>query len=303
MTDVQDHLGLQRLRQSRGGQNQSDSQNKTTVAPRSRLSPDALSGLAKAIEAKIIPSLVLAHRAEPVRAVIPADRQRTPQSTEIIALAEKALAADVPALCAEIETLRLEGRSLETIYAELLAPAASYLRMLWHDDLCGFAEVTLALWRLQQVLREFSLAFQGEAERLDKGRRALLVPAPREKHDLSFVMFGLAMMSQFLRRDGWDAWIEPDATTSQFADIVRSQWFDVVEFLVSGDKQLDALAAAIRQLRRDSPNRSVGVMVCGQVFIEHPELVLLLGADSTAADARQGVLRADGLMRLKAEQS
>ena len=86
-------------------------------------------------------------------------------------------------------------------------------------------------------------------------------------------------------------------------EVVRSQWFDVVEFLVSGDKQLDALAAGIQMIRRESPNRSVGVMVCGQVFIEHPELVLLVGADLTATDARQGALKAEGLARLMASRS
>jgi hypothetical protein len=44
-------------------------------------------------------------------------------------------------------------------------------------------------------------------------------------------------------------------------------------------------------------------MVCGQVFIEHPEFVLLVGADLTAADPRQGALKAEGLVRLMASRS
>jgi hypothetical protein len=39
-------------------------------------------------------------------------------------------------------------------------------------------------------------------------------------------------------------------------------------------------------------------MVHGQVFIEHPELVLLVGADLTATDARQGALQAQHLVGL-----
>jgi MerR family transcriptional regulator, light-induced transcriptional regulator len=105
-------------------------------------------------------------------------------------------------------------------------------------------------------------------------------------------------MSEFFRRDGWDAWIEADPTSKEFTQVVRDQWFDVVEFLVSGDKQLDALAARIRTIRRESPNRSIGVMVYGQVFIEHPELVLLVGADVSATDPRQGALQAQRLLSL-----
>jgi MerR family transcriptional regulator, light-induced transcriptional regulator len=272
---------------------------------RARVSPpqSGLIGLTHTIEAEIIPRLVLAHKAAQASSSVPPLGIGTPEANEIAALAEQILAEDIEGVCARIDALRAEGRSLESIYIHLLAPTASHLRQLWSKDLCGFADVTLALWQLQQLLREYSLAFQGESERGETGHRALVAPAPRERHDLSFVMFGLVMMSQFLRRDGWEAWIEPDASSREFTDVVRSQWFDVVEFLVSGDKQLDALAAGIRTIRRDSPNRSIGIMVCGQVFIEHPEFVLLVGADLTAADPRQGALKAEGLVRLMASRS
>jgi MerR family transcriptional regulator, light-induced transcriptional regulator len=270
---------------------------------RSRLSEAGLTGLTRTIEAEIIPRLVMAHRAAPPSTCVPAPGKAEPSLNDVTALAEQAVAEDVDSICARIETVRAEGLTLEAIYIKLLAPAASYLRQLWANDLCGFAEVTLALWRLQQVLRRYNVDFRAEGERRETGRRALLVPTPREKHDLGYVMFGLVMMSEFLRRDGWEAWIEPDTSSREFATVIRSQWFDVVEFLVSGDKQLDALASAIRMIRRDSPNRSIGVMVCGPVFIEHPEVVLLVGADLTAPDARQGALQAQSLVGLMSTRS
>jgi hypothetical protein len=250
------------------------------------------------IATKVIPSLVIAHA--------PPDAPRSDWvvkggdrlSDEVIALAAQALAGDTDAATTRIDTLRAQGRSLEDIYLQLLAPAAIHLRRLWNTDLCGFAEVTLALWRLQQLLRDYSVEFRAEAERRETGHRTLLAPTPREKHDLSYAMFYLVLMSEFFRRDGWEAWIEPDSTSQQFAEVIRSEWFDVVEFLVSGERQLDALASRIRMIRRESPNRSIVVMVYGQVFIEHPELVLLVGADLTATDARQGALQAQHVMSL-----
>jgi hypothetical protein len=221
-----------------------------------------------------------------------------PLSNDVVALAARALAGDTDGATTRIETLRAQGRSLEEIYLHLLAPAAVHLRRLWSTDLCGFAEATLALWRLQQLLRDYSVEFRAQAERQQTGHRTLLAPTPREKHDLSYAMFYLVLMSEFFRRDGWEAWIEPDPTSQQFVEVIRREWFDVVEFFVSGDKQLDALASRIRMIRRESPNRSIGVMVYGQVFIEHPELVLLVGADLTATDARQGALQAQHLVSL-----
>jgi MerR family transcriptional regulator, light-induced transcriptional regulator len=304
MTDVRERLEPQRLWTTPGRLNRPEAVGTGDRARSpSRLPQSALVNLTRTIEAEIIPRLLMAHRAEPAMAPVLAIDRGGSDEGQIAALAEQILAQDVEGVRARIEAMRAEGRPLEAIYIQVLAPTASYLRHLWSSDLCGFAEVTLALWRLQQVLREYSVAFQGEGERPETGHRALLVPAPREKHDLSFVMFGLVMMSEFLRRDGWEAWIEPDASKREFAEVVRSQWFDVVEFLVSSDNQLDALASGIRMIRRDSPNRSVGVMVCGQIFIEHPELVLLVGADLTAADATQGALKAENLVRLMASRS
>jgi MerR family transcriptional regulator, light-induced transcriptional regulator len=301
MADVQDLVAPSRFGRSLEGQELSGLIGGRRGL-RSRVAAGGRTGLTGIIEAEIIPRLLAAHNAEPRGPSLPAFQRADPSRREVTALAEQTLVEDVEGICARVEKLRAEGRSLEAIYTQVLGPAAGHLRLLWSEDLCGFAEVTLALWRLQQVLREYSVTFQGEAPRQETGRRALLVPSPGEKHDLSFVMFGLVMMSQFLRRDGWEAWIEPDASTPECAAVVRSQWFDIVEFLVSGDKQLDALAAGIRTIRRDSPNPSVGIIVCGQVFIEHPELVLPLGADLTAADARQGALKAEGLARMRASR-
>jgi hypothetical protein len=221
-----------------------------------------------------------------------------PALKDAAALAELMLTGDTDGAGVRVDALRAHGFALEDIYLQLLAPAAAYLRRLWNADLCGFAEATLALWRLQQLLRRYSVEFRAESDRAETGRRALLAPTPLEKHDLGHAMFYLVLISEFFRRDGWEAWIEPDPKAREFADVVRQEWFDVVEFLVSGDKQLDALASRIRMVRRESQNRSIGVMVCGQVFIEHPELVLLVGADLTATDARQGAVQAQQLVGL-----
>ena len=61
-------------------------------------------------------------------------------------------------------------------------------------------------------------------------------------------------------------------------------WFDLVEVLATSDTQLDEIAAGIKSIRRDSPNPGVSVIVCGQVFADHPEFVGMVGADTMATD-------------------
>jgi len=259
--------------------------------------------LRRTIEADVIPRLVLAHPVARLRQEALPAHGGAPACDRIARFAQLILAPDPDAVRAHIEALRANGVRLESIYLDLVVPTASYLRYLWNADLYDFAEITLALWRLQQVVRGFGVAFRGEGDRRETGLRALLVPGPNARHELPYLMFGLVMVGEFLRRDGWDAWIEPDPSSRDFAEIIRSQWFDVVEFLVSGNNRLDLLAANIRLVRRQSPNPAVGVILSGQVFVENPELVLLVGGDITAVDARQGAAQAQKLVSLLSAQT
>jgi methanogenic corrinoid protein MtbC1 len=205
------------------------------------------------------------------------------------------LAHDVVVASAYFEAMRSRGVSLEALYLHLLAPAARRLGEFWSDDRCDFTEVTVALGRLQQALRELSPAFRNEAKPREHGRRALLMPAPGEQHT-----FGLFMVAEFFRRAGWDVWGGPPSSSNDLTGMVRAEWFDVVGLSVGCESRLDVLAAGIRAIRRASRNRAIGVMVGGPTFVMHPELVALVGADATAADARQAAFQAESLVSLLA---
>jgi len=267
---------------------------RTARPKREELPQDA--PLRRTIEADVIPRLVLAHPLAPLRQDVLRAQRNSSDSDRIARFAALILTPNQDAAWAHIEALRADGVRLETIYLDLVVPTASYLRYLWDADLYDFAEITLALWRLQQVVRSFGTAFRNEGNRRETGLRALLVPGSNAKHELPYMMFGLVMVGEFLRRDGWDTWIEPDPSSRDFAEIIRSQWFDVVEFLVSGNNRPDLLASNIRLVRRQSPNPAVGVILSGQVFVENPELVLLVGGDISAIDACQGAAQAQKLV-------
>ena len=259
-----------------------------------------LPSLARTIELEIIPRLVLAHRGqnEVGRGLPAVGSNGASHSFDVVGFANLVLTCEAEAASAYLAALRERGAEVESLYLDLLAPAAQHLGRLWEEDLCDFTQVTIGLWRLQQVMHAFSPAFQNEINIRGRGRRALLVPAPGEQHT-----FGLAMVSEFFRRAGWTVWSGVPDTMPEMLAMVRREWFAVVGFSVACGAQLDALAAAIRKVRRASRNRALGVMVGGPLFIEHPELVALVGADATAADGRQAVLQAHALLTLLAERS
>ena len=155
----------------------------------------------------------------------------------------------------------------------------------------------MALCRLQQLLHELGPAFRGEVEHREHGRRALLVPVPGEQHS-----FGLFMVAEFFRRAGWDVASGPPGSVAELVRLVRGEWFAVVGLSVSSDAKLDALASSIRAIRRASRNRAIGVLAGGPVFLEHPELVALVGADATATDGRQATVQARNLLALMARR-
>lgn len=254
--------------------------------------------LSRTVEVEIIPRLVMAHGngVHTPPSNISASDRRASSFAELMLGAESHRATEL------IQSYRSRGTSLETIYLDLMVPAAHHLRHLWMNDEWDFADVTLALWRMQQLLRDFSPAFCADAGVKSAGLRALLTSGPGEKNDITHMMFGLVLAGEFFRRDGWDTWIEPDPAGAAFIETIRTQWFDVVEFFASNDKKLDDLATNIRMIRRESSNRNIGVMVCGPAFTERPELVLLVGGDAVVSDFSQEALQAQNVVNLLTER-
>ena len=258
--------------------------------PRQRLSL-----LSRTIEQEIVPRLVLARRAAPAQPVQPPPGTAPVQAGEADALAQLAIAHDPAGARSFVEAVLARGTVLETLYLDLLAPAARRLGEMWSDDQCDFTQVTTGLWCLHHLLRETGNDPPDPLLRRENDRRILLVPVPGEQHT-----FGLAMVATMFRRAGWTVWSEPLASSNDLVGIVRSEWFSVIGLSLSCTSRLEALATNIRRVRRASRNPAVGILVGGPVFVERPELVVMVGADATAVDGRQATLQAESLVALRA---
>ncbi len=242
---------------------------------------------------QVIPRLVLAGRA----ALAPAAAPLVAVS-DVASLADAAVSPEEGAALAVVAGLRSRGVPMESVYLDLLAPAARHLGSLWDNDATDFSTVTLGLWRLHGVLREIGPAFWQAPPRRPQTSRALLCPVPGAQHN-----FGVMMVADFFRRAGWSVWCEPATTTAGLIELVRAEWFAVIGFSIGTELHIDELASCIRAVRRASRNRGLGVMVGGPLVNERPELVQLVGADATARDGWQAVLQAQGLLNLMAESA
>ncbi|UEM01350.1 cobalamin B12-binding domain-containing protein [Skermanella rosea] len=261
-----------------------------------------MAGLIDTVEAEIVPRLILAHRSPPEPLVVPAPLsagfEPAPCVDDVLELSSLLLKDQFRVASSFVQLVQSRGVPLESLYLDLLAPAARHLGDLWTNDICHFGDVTIGLCRLQQVLRDFSPAFLNEASTRDDGRRALLMSVPGGQHT-----FGISMVAEFFRRARWDVTTGAPVARDELIRTVRSQWFSVVGLSVSCEVQVEVLASTIRLIRRASRNPAVGIMVGGPVFVTHPELVTLVGADVTALDAREAPLQAENLLALVTKQS
>lgn len=249
--------------------------------------------LERTIEEQIIPRLMLMHsRATEAAAPAPAAASTLrPQPEHVAELARLVIAPSVEPALAFVQELRGRGIALDRIYLELLVPAARLLGEMWNADYCSFTDVTIGLWRLQQLLHQLSPAFLTEAEPRHDGRRMLLVPEPGEQHT-----FGLIMVAEFFRRAGWEVWDHPLESRRELLEVVRRDSFSLIGLSIGSDARLESLRETIRQVRRASRNPQIRVMVGGAPFVDRPDLVAEVGADSTAMDGEQATRVADRLV-------
>lgn len=247
-----------------------------------------------AVAAEVIPRLRLAHAAP----VVEMPAETVPDAADVEALSTLLVRHDVAGARAYVETLGQAGTAMEQIFLDLLAPSARLLGAWWASDRCDFATVTLGTMHLRRMQHDLAprLVAGGEARLRSEAHKVLMVPLPGEQH-----VFGLDMVASFFRRAGWQAHVSPLRSVEELCVLVRRESYAVVGISTSATDRMDTLATAIRKLRRASRNRSVGVMVGGPAFAEHPEYVALVGADATATDARQAPVQAERLLRLLAQ--
>jgi MerR family transcriptional regulator, light-induced transcriptional regulator len=247
------------------------------------------SRVARMVELEIIPRLMLAHRTGGVAA--PTGGAVAIAPDDVAQFARLVLMQDDDAAMNAIDALIARDVPVERVLLELVAPTARYLGELWVKDLCNFTEVTVGAGRLQRILRELSPAIGPAPRRPLSSRRLLLLPCPGEQHTL-----GVSMVHAFFLRAGWDvaggAWADgADARTW-----AATEWFDVAAFSLASEVRVGILRQSIDELRRESCNPALIIIVGGPLFDAKPELVQQVGADAMSSDARSAPNLAEALV-------
>ena len=222
-------------------------------------------------------------------------RKRPLTADDVESFTKLSVDAETSTLLDFVDNCLATGNSIEEIYLELLAPSARRLGEYWEEDARDFVDVTMALWRIQEVLRELTLRVPPPHQPDHGQRSALFSTMPGEQHSL-----GTLMVAECFQRAGWDADVLMEPTQSDLTGKFVNKNYDLVGLTISRDCLTDALTGLIKTIRSVSSNPGIRIMIGGRFVNEQASLVKQCGADGSAADALSAVEVANNMVPLKA---
>lgn len=223
-------------------------------------------------------------------------RKRAITQQDVEEFTQLSLTGEAHALLDFVDHCLDTGSSVETIYVELLAPAARRLGEYWEEDSEDFVGVTMGLWRIQEILRELTLRIPPKSKPGHGLRSALFSSMPGEQHS-----FGTLMVAECFQRAGWDTDVLIEPSQSELNEKYASRHYDLIGLTVSCDCSTATLGSLVKTIKAVSNNPKIRIMLGGRVINEQPELVEICGADATAVDALSAVAVGDNLVPVNAE--
>lgn len=239
------------------------------------------------IESDVIPKMLMAHVGT-TSSIAPGTGAITQEDLD--AFAPLAVTLEAHELLAEVQALIGRGLSVERIFIDLLAPTARRLGDEWTADRLDFLDVTMALWRLQEVLREIAAGSPAPL-RFGPKRSALFTPFPGDQHS-----FGAAMIDETFARGGWDTELLIEPSRGTVLRHLASRDYDLVGLTVSCDCHIAPLPMFVAAVRSVSRNPNVRILLGGRVLFDDPDLARRAGADGTAGSALDALALANRIL-------
>lgn len=162
----------------------------------------------------------------------------------------------------------------------MIEPAARRLGDLWMTDALSEIEVTIALGRLQSLVRLLGRKACHASLRED-APAVLVAPMPGEPQAL-----GAVLASEWLWLSGWPHAFESERTDAALIACLTGARFDLLDLLLSqAFRRVDEAGALRRRLaafRAASRNSGLRIRLSGRLLEQQPWLAGLVGADAVS---------------------
>ncbi len=170
--------------------------------------------------------------------------------------------------------------SIYSLAWHLFGPVASALGDAWMEDQLNSAQLTLAQSRLCQLLRSVSRSKLDENMPRRDGL-VLVSPMPGEN-----ALVGASFACIAFETIGWSVQWAFVQKREELLEMVKNNEYTIVHLELSDTfmhkQTLPDLSRFIQQIRQESANPSVKVLVGGRVFSEQYGLSVVIGADGDA---------------------
>jgi len=248
--------------------------------------------LLSVIESQIIPRLLDAHPSVKALDLEQAQGDLVAASEQdMLDFAQACLATDSQAVFNHLDVLRDKGLGIQTVFLDVITPAARYLGDLWEQDKMDFTVVAQGLLRMHHGMRHLGYETQDGPQTAGDVRRIMLASAPGSQHIL-----GLAMVSEFFRADHWQVVVEISTSEKALLHTVAHEWFDVIGLSVGLVEQLPNIPALIARLKTASRNPNAFVILGGPALLQAKMDGVELAADAISVNAAEAVKLAGDLL-------
>lgn len=242
-------------------------------------------GIQETIAAEMLPRLLLVHRVSP-----PARRSAALTAGDRARFLHRVVNEDGPSATAYVQELLARGIPATDILVDLLSSTARSLGSLWDEDELSFADVTVGLCTLHQILRNCDWRGDGQMLFDGQGPNVLLATFSGEQH-----IFGAMIVAEVFRNAGWRVATLAGSPFRDICDALASKAFDVLALSSAHADATGQLAEEITAFRSSSLNPDLSIIVGGQTFNRRPELAHRIGADALITDAETAPTLAAGL--------
>jgi len=244
------------------------------------------------IEGQILPRLLGAHAGIDLQKVLVGESNK-PSKEDVHAFAVACLGSPPENPLKMAHALMAKGVSRESIFLELITPAARQLGEWWEQDHFDFTQVSQGLVLMHRVTRDLGFNHNSAPQAAGDIRRIMLACAPGSQHIL-----GITILADFFRVAGWQVVVEISSQATELQRSVQNEWFDTVGLSVGLVEQLPTLPGLIENLKTHSRNPQTAFILGGAALLnsQNSHSTNRWGADGISTDAAEAVKLANRLI-------
>jgi MerR family transcriptional regulator, light-induced transcriptional regulator len=180
-------------------------------------------------------------------------------------------------LSSEFRRLRIPAEAAVDVY---IPAAVDEIGAAWHEDIIDVLEATVAVARLQNLLRELSRSWHADDTGAGAEGSILMIVPETEQHTL-----GAMIATAQMRRIGVSVSVQLNPAWQALEDLMGNRRFDGVFVSVGNHESLESARIIVKTMERRLKSR-LPVVVGGSIPVEPEVMQRATGADFATKDVK-----------------